>query len=116
MAHTGLNKAILIGEVADPPKLKILPNGTPNLTLRLHTSESIPDEDGTLRERKAWITVVVWGKRGEALHKIIGKGWRLAVDGRIVNRSWEDVTGRHYATEIYANDVVILDTEKRDAA
>jgi len=107
----GLNKAILIGEVSDPPKLKTLPNGKVHLSLRLHTAEVFPDENGIPRERKAWHTVVVWGHRGEALAPLLSRGKRLAVEGRIVHRQWDDLGGkRHNVTEIYADDIVLLGT------
>lgn len=111
----GLNKAILIGEIADTPKLKTV-GATPHLAFRIHTAESVPDEHGQLRERKSWHTVVVWGRRGEALAKILSRGMRLAIEGRIVNRSYDDATGKKYVTEIYANDVVILGSERQNAA
>jgi single-strand DNA-binding protein len=116
MPYKGMNKAILVGEVTDSPKMRTLPTGTAHLTIRLHTLESVPDENGHARERKAWHTVVVWGKQAEAKAKIVTRGKHIAVEGRLVNRSWDDVTGRHYVTEIYATDIVVLEAEKQDAA
>lgn len=115
MAKTGMNRVILIGDVCDTPKLRSLQAGT-LLAIRLHTVEAMPDDDGQMRDRQAWHTVVVWGKRAEALSKILARGMRLAIEGRLVNRKWDDMTGRHHVSEVYASELVILDSEKRDAA
>jgi single-strand DNA-binding protein len=52
---------------------------------------------------------VVWGKRGEALNKILSKGSRICIEGRLQTRSWEDKTGnKRYSTEVNANNIVLL--------
>ena len=108
----GLNKAILIGDVADPPRLKTL-GGQPHLAIRLHTVESYRDTHDLPRESHAWHSVVVWGRRAEALAPLVTRGRRIAVEGRIVNRSWEDAEKKkHYVTEINASEVLLLDSRE----
>jgi single-strand DNA-binding protein len=68
--------------------------------------------DNTTKERKErteWHSVVVWGKRGEALNKILSKGSRICVEGRLQTRSWEDKQGgKRYSTEVVANNLILL--------
>jgi single-strand DNA-binding protein len=121
----GLNKAILIGTVDDAPRLH-QSVGRARLTLKLLTTEKYRDENGAERERRSWHTVVVWGRRAEALAPLLTRGRRLAIEGRIANGSWEGSDGRRrYRTEIHAHEVVLLDrspgapaaeAEDRDAA
>ncbi len=40
---------------------------------------------------------------------ILNKGNRVAINGKLVNRSYEDKAGRkRYATEVYANQFINL--------
>jgi single-strand DNA-binding protein len=52
--------------------------------------------------------VVIWGKRGEALAKILGKGSTLFIEGSLRTSSYEDKEGnKRYKTEIVANNVIL---------
>lgn len=104
-----MNRAILIGNLGADPELKFLQNGQAVLRLRLATTERYKDKAGDTKESTEWHTVVLWGKRAEALHKILHKGKTIAVEGRIQTRSWEDKDGgKRYSTEINASDVHLL--------
>lgn len=106
----GMNRVILIGNLGQDPELR----GTSAddvLTLRMATSESYLDTKSNERkEITEWHTVVIWGKRATALNKILSKGSRIAVEGKLRTRSWEDKNGggKRYATEIKADNVILL--------
>jgi len=107
----GLNRVILIGNLGQDPELRFTQSNQGVLSLRMATTESYFDTN--TKERKEiteWHTVVVWGKRGEALNKILSKGSRIAVEGRLKTRSWDDKNGggKRYATDVVANNVILL--------
>lgn len=105
----GMNKAILIGNLGADPELKYTPGNQAVLKLRLATSESFLGKDGSRQTRTEWHTVVVWGKRAEALDKILAKGRTICVEGSISYRQWEDQQGgKRYATDIIAREIVLL--------
>lgn len=110
-----MNRCFLVGNLGMPPELKFTQGGQAVLRLRLATKESWL-KDGEKQEKTEWHTVVVWGKRAEGLNKCLSKGSRIAVEGRIQTRSWEDKDGgKRYATEINATDIELLGGgEKRD--
>ena len=102
----GLNKVILVGNLGMDPELKLMQGGAAILRLRLATTESWLDKQGSRKERTDWHTVIVHGKRGEALNKILRKGDGLWVEGRLETRSWEAQDGsKRSATEVVARDV-----------
>ena len=107
---SGLNKAILIGNVGQDPELKFTNGGQAVLRIRLATTEKHKNQAGELQERTEWHSVTVWGKRGEALHKIIEKGKQLYIEGRIQTRAYDDKNGgaKRYATDINALEVILL--------
>jgi single-strand DNA-binding protein len=105
----GLNKAILIGNLGQDPELRYTQGGQAVLNLRLATTETYVNRDKERQQRTEWHTVVVWGKRGEALNKILSKGRAVCVEGRIQTRKWEDRDGnKRYGTEIVATNVILL--------
>jgi single-strand DNA-binding protein len=102
----GLNRAILVGNLGMDPELKYTQGGQAVLRLRIATTESFLNKAGERQERTDWHTVVVWGKRGEGLNKILSKGRTVWTEGRIQTRSWEDKDGnKRSTTEIVANQV-----------
>jgi single-strand DNA-binding protein len=105
----GLNRAILVGNLGVDPELKYTQGGQAVLRLRVATTESFLNRSGERQERTDWHTVVVWGKRGEALNKILSKGRTVWIEGRIQTRSWEDKDGgKRYATDIVANQIGLV--------
>src|ERR1043165_4929776 len=105
----GLNRAILVGTLGMHPELKVTEGGQALLRVRLATTESYANKSGERQERTEWHTVIAWGKRAEALNKILSKGRTIWVEGRIQTRSWEDKEGgKRYATEINANQIGLV--------
>ena len=105
----GLNKVMLIGNLGQDPELKFTQGGQSVLKIRLATTETFLNKAGERQERTEWHTVVLWGKRAEALHKFLHKGKTIYVEGRIQTRSYEDKDGvKKYATDINANDIILL--------
>jgi len=105
----GLNRVTLIGNLGADPELKYTQNGQAVLRLRLATSESFLNRSGERQQRTEWHTVIVWGKRGEALNNILSKGRSICVEGRIQYRQWEDKDGnKRNTTEINAQNIVLL--------
>ena len=105
----GMNKVLLIGNLGQDPELRYTQGGQAVLNLRLATNESFMNRDNERQERTEWHTVIVWGKRGEALNKILSKGKQLCVEGRLQTRSWEDKQGqKRYSTEVVATNVILL--------
>jgi len=111
----GLNRVTLIGNLGQDPELRFTQNGQAVLNLRLATTESFVNRDKERQERTEWHTVIVWGKRGEGLNKILSKGSRLCAEGRLQTRSWEDKSGnKRYTTEVVATNIVLLGGRGRD--
>ena len=101
----GLNRVTLLGNLGQDPELKVITGGQPVLNLRLATTESYLDKNNQRQERTDWHTVVIWGKRGEALAKLLSKGSQVLIEGRISTRSYEKNGEKRYATDIVATNV-----------
>lgn len=101
----GLNKVMLLGNLAADPELRTTPTGQSVLKLRLGTTDSYVDKNQQRQERTEWHSISVWGKRGEALHRLLVKGSRILVEGRLQTSSYEKDGVKKYRTEIVADDV-----------
>jgi single-strand DNA-binding protein len=104
----GLNRVMLLGNLGADPELKMTGSGQAVLKLRLATSESYLDRNKVRQDRTEWHSVVVWGKRAEALGKFLTKGSRIFVEGGLRTSSYEDKDGKKvYRTEIVANNIIL---------
>ncbi len=104
----GLNKAFLMGNLGADPELRFTQSGQAVLNLRLATTESYLDKDKVRQERTDWHNVVIWGKRGEALAKILKKGSTVLIEGSMRTSSYDDRDGnKRYKTEVIAENVIL---------
>lgn len=111
----GLNRVMLIGNLGADPELRYAGNGEAVLNMRLAVTERWKDKNGDKQERTEWCTVVMWGKRAEALSKHLGKGQSIYVEGSLSTRAWEDKEGnKRTTTEIRARDLLFLGGARGD--
>jgi single-strand DNA-binding protein len=103
----GLNRVMLLGNLGAEPELRVTPGGQAVLKLRLATNETYLDRNNVRQERTEWHRVTVWGRRAEALGKILQKGDLLFVEGRLQTSSYEKNGEKRYSTEVVANNIVL---------
>jgi single-strand DNA-binding protein len=104
----GLNRVMLLGNLGADPELRFTQGGQAVLNLRLATTESYLDRDKVRKERTDWHNVVIWGKRAEALGKILAKGSSIFIEGSLRTSSYDDRDGnKRYKTEVVANNVLL---------
>lgn len=101
-----MNKCILIGRLTAEPELRYTPNGNAVCTVCVAVDRDYKREG---EERQAdFIYVDVWGKTAENLAKYMGKGDRIAVDGRLQVDQYEKDGQKRTATKVVANRVEFL--------
>lgn len=104
----GLNRVTLLGNLGADPELKFGQGGSAVLRLRMACTESWFDKNANERkERTEWVNVVLFGKRAEALQKILSKGSSILVEGRLETSSYEKDGEKRYSTSVVATNVVL---------
>ncbi|MGH7269849.1 MAG: single-stranded DNA-binding protein [Polyangiaceae bacterium] len=103
----GLNRVMLLGNLGADPELRVTPGGQAILKLRLATNESYLDRNNVRQERTEWHRVTVWGRRAEALGKILVKGDPLLIEGRLQTSTYEKNGEKRYSTEVVASNIVL---------
>lgn len=104
-----MNRVILIGNLGADAELRYTGSGQPVASMRLATSEKWQGKDGQQQERTDWHSLTIWGKRAEALAQYLTKGSRIAIQGRIQYREYEDRNGnKRWSTDINCDDIELL--------
>lgn len=103
------NKVQLIGHVGNDPEVKNFETGKKLANLTLATNEIYKNEKGEKVEETQWHKVVAWGKSAEIIEKYVAKGKEIAIEGKLVHRSYDDKNGeKRYVTEVVVNDLLLL--------
>jgi single-strand DNA-binding protein len=110
-----MNKVILSGRLGADPELKTA-GSSHVLRCRVATNERRKDKDGNWSDHTEWHAVIIWGKRAEALAKLLSKGSQLIVEGQLRTSSWEKDGQKRYKTEVHAQDVELVKGERRAEA
>lgn len=103
----GLNRVMLFGNIGADPELRTTQGGTAVLKIRMATTERYLDANKAWQERTEWHRVTIWGKRGEALSRILTKGSSVFVEGSLRTSSYEKEGQKHYSTEVNATNVLL---------
>lgn len=103
------NKVQLIGHVGNDPEVKSISESKKLATLTLATNESYKNDNGEKVEETQWHRVVAWGKTAEIIEKYVSKGKEIAVEGKLVHRSYDSKDGeKRYITEVVVSELLLL--------
>jgi single-strand DNA-binding protein len=98
-----VNVVTLIGNLATDVELREL-DGERKVSSFLLAVDR-PSQDGGAD----FVRVSAWNRQAEVCAQYLTKGRRVAVDGRLRSRSWEEADGkRRSAVEVWANSVQFL--------
>lgn len=107
---SGVNKVILVGNLGADPEIRHLENGVTVANFNLATSETFKDrQTGERREQTEWHRVVAWRGLAEVVEKYVKKGSKVYVEGKLRTRKWEKDGIDRYTTEVYAEELTMLD-------
>jgi single-strand DNA-binding protein len=103
------NHVMLIGNLGADPIIKTLTNGNRMARMSLATKERIHRLHGEPENLVKWHKLVAWGDTADIISKMLHKGKRVAIEGKLNKYSWEDKTGRiHTNTEIIISDFTLI--------
>jgi single-strand DNA-binding protein len=107
------NKVQLIGNLGNNPDVRTLEGGKKMARISLATSETYNNAKGERVTETYWHNVVAWGKTAEIAEKILVKGTEVAVEGKLVNRSYTDKEGvKKYITEVVASELLVINKKQ----
>ena len=102
------NKVTLIGRTGKEVEMVKFENGQ-LAKVSLATSEHYTNAKGEKVEETQWHNLVCYGKTAEIMEKYVEKGKEIAVEGKIMYRTYDDKDGqKRYITEIRVEELVLL--------
>src|SRR5690606_31356048 len=103
------NKVQLIGNLGNDPEVINLEGGSKLAKFSMATNESYKNAKGEKVTDTQWHNVVAWGKTAEVVENYLKKGNEVAVEGKLINRSYETKEGnKQYVTEIKYHELLML--------
>lgn len=110
-----MNKVILIGRPVRDPEVRYTQSGVAVASFTLACDRRYAKQG---EERQAdFINCVAWNKTAEFVGQYVKKGQRIALDGRIETRSYDDQHGnKRYVTEVIAENVEFAQSKNEGGA
>lgn len=103
------NRVQLIGNLGMNPQVKILESGSKLVRFTLATNDTYTNASGEKVTETEWHQVVAWNKTADLIGTYLEKGREVALEGKLVTRSWEDEKGeKKYSTEVVCNEILFL--------
>jgi len=102
------NSVQLIGRLGKEPEIRSFESGKKMATFSLATNEVYYNDKGEKVEDTQWHNIVVWGKKADTVESYLNKGSEIALEGKLINRSYEKDGVKKYVTEISMNELLML--------
>jgi single-strand DNA-binding protein len=103
------NKVQLIGNLGNKPEIRTTEGGKKLARFSLATNEVYRNAKGEKVTETQWHNIVAWGKVADIVEKFLDKGSEIALEGKLINRTYSDKDGnKKYVTEVQVNEVLML--------
>jgi single-strand DNA-binding protein len=103
------NKVQLIGNLGNNPEIKTLDGGKKLARFSVATNEVYRNTKGEKVTETQWHNLVAWGRVAEIAEKFLTKGSEVAIEGKLMNRTYNDKDGvKKYFTEVQVNELLML--------
>lgn len=109
-----VNKVILMGNLGRDPEVRYMPNGEAVANFSIATTENWKDKSGVRQEKTEWHNIVMYRRLAEIAGEYLKKGRPVYIEGRLQTRKWEKDGIERYSTEIIADQMQMLGSNRPD--
>lgn len=103
------NSVRLIGNIGISPEIKNFGDDKKLAKFSVATTDTYKNANGDKVDNTQWHNIVVFGRLADIVEKYMQKGQQVALEGKLVSRSYTDKSGnKRYITEITANEIQML--------
>lgn len=103
------NKVQLIGHLGQDPEIIKFDNGDQLAKFSIATNETYKNAEGEKIENTQWHNIVMRNKLSKIAEQFLSKGKQVAVEGKLVHRSYETKENeKRFITEIHAYEMKLL--------
>lgn len=113
-----INRVVLTGNLTRDAELKQTSGGMAIVKMRLAVNDRRKNaQTGQWEDSPNYIDVTMFGSRGEAVSRFLGKGKQIAVEGKLRWSEWESPAGeKRSKVEVVADDIELLGGRDSGAA
>ena len=111
-----INRVNITGNLTRSPELKSTAGGTQVLRFGVAVNDRVKNQQtGEWEDRPNFVDCVVFGNRADALSRLLSKGSKVAIEGKLRYSSWETQDGqRRSKLEVVVDEVEFM--SRRDGA
>ena len=102
------NNVQLIGRLGNEPEVRTFDSGKKMASFSLATNDTYTNAKGEKVDDTQWHNIVVWGKKVDVVESYLKKGSEIALQGKLINRSYEKDGVKKYVTEINLNELLMM--------
>jgi len=102
-----INHVVLVGRLTRDAELKSIASGQAVCKFSIAVNRSKKNGE-QWEDEPNFFDVVLWGRRGEALHQYLNKGKLVAVDGELRQDRWQQDGQNRSKVEVVANNIQLL--------
>ena len=103
------NKVQLMGHLGADPEIKIFKENNKLAKMRLAVNDRYKNAKGEWVDETQWFNLVAWSKLAIYAEKYLNKGIELAIEGRLINKSYVDKNAvKRVSTDIVVSEILIL--------
>ena len=107
------NKVQLIGNLGTQPEIINLESGKMLAKFTMATNEHYKNAKGEKVTDTQWHNIVAWGKTAQIIEQYLNKGQKVAIEGKLTTKTWEDKEGnKRYMTEVVCNELLMMGDKK----
>jgi single-strand DNA-binding protein len=103
------NKVQLIGNLGNAPEVRQTESGKKLARFSIATNQSYRNNKGEKVTETTWHQLIAWGAIADIAEKYLNKGSEVAIEGKLINRSYTDKEGiKKYVSEVQVNEMLLL--------
>lgn len=109
-----VNKVVLMGHLVADPECSVLKTGQMVAKFKVATNRDWKSSNGEKQEVTDYHRIITWNKLAEICGKYLKKGYAVYMEGRIMNRVYNNDKGeKRSMTEIVADIVNFINYRKK---
>lgn len=103
-----INRVVISGNLTRDPELRRTKGGMCIMSFGMAVNESRKNDEGEWEDYANFIDVTMFGKRAEAVSNYIGKGSKVAIEGKLRYSTWEKNGQKHSKLEVIADEIEFM--------
>lgn len=112
-----INKTLISGNLTRDPELRVTGGGTQVLGFGVAVNDRRRDpQTGEWEDHPNFVDCTIFGNRAEAMARILRKGMKVAVEGKLRYSSWQASDGsRRSKLEVVVDEIDLMQQAQRQA-